>query len=284
MTSEIVQNQIRAFRIGWPLADGKIRFLNEAPILATRRSAGNRDSLPVEFFSHQLLELDTASDESILEFTTEYGIPRHPSRLSPLCGTHYRGNFSGPDEQYEKLADAKQATDESLFKFEDKVLSESKSKWTDSNGEEHQVIASETESLWFETSLEEVRFTLFDLQYEVKTLFDFLSGSIKYWNGSCINGGASNKYAVHAGVRQFPDYSLTQGICNQIIETIAEDTPWKVCACEGCGRLFKRQQSREDNPPKTNKLPSRSKYCSIACQNRQGQRNRRRAAYHRIRH
>ena len=284
MTHDLNQIRLRAFRIGWPLADGELHFLRGEPCVATCSEVGNRDTLPIEFFSHQLLDLDTSSDEGLLEFVTEYGIPRHPTRLFPACGTHYRGSFANPDEQYARLTEAKVISDEAMFGLEGIVLSESESKWTDDRGEEHITIVRCMKDFWFGTSLEEVRFTLFDLQYEVRKMFDCLLGKTDSWNGACINAGASNVYAVHTGFRQFPDYSLTQGICNQVIESIADDIPWKACACEGCDRLFKHQQPREGCSNKTEKAPSRSKYCSVKCQNRQGQRNRRAAAKNRTRH
>lgn len=284
MTYHSDQDPIKAFRIGWPLADGELHFLRGNPCVATCSDSGNRDSLPIEFFSHQLLDLDTSSDEALLEFVTEYGIPRHPTRLFPVCGTHYRGSFADSDEQHARLTEAKEISDEAMFGLGGIVLSESEDKWTDDFGEEHITVTRLMKDFWFGTSLEEVRFTLFDLQHEVKEMFDCLLGKIDSWRGNCINAGASNIYAVHTGFRQYPDYSLTQGICNQIIETIADDIPWRACSCEGCDRLYKRQQPRGGYLTKTAKNPSRSKYCSIKCQNRQGQRNRRSAAKNRIKH
>lgn len=72
-----------------------------------------------------------------------------------------------------------------------------------------------------------------------------LLGKTDSWTDACINAGASNIYAAHAAFLQFSDCSLTQGICNQIIESIEDDIPWKACACKGRGRLFKHQQPRE---------------------------------------
>lgn len=65
--------------------------------------------------------------------------------------------------------------------------------------------------------------------------------------------------------------SLTNAICAQIIEHEQDPAPWRLCACEGCGRWFKRRRGNA----RYQQGDVDSRYCSAKCNNRQRQRNKR---------
>lgn len=249
-------NEIRLFRVGWPVADGRYTTY-KGHCYATNSTGSFLDTLPVEFFSHQLMEVDVSDDENLLSFVSTYGIPRHPSR--------YRiGGMPWSETRYDDIEVAKGRTDSAAYAFLDDD--------DDRYG-------------WFSTSIEEVKFTIEDIQSDIRNMFKCLSGEVEsYWSGKYINAGTAYPYVAHTGQRTFPDHSLTNAICNQVVNTIADEALWKLCACDGCGRLYKRHQPKTGISSKTGKNPSRSKYCSIKCQNRQGVRNSRKSAKERITH
>lgn len=246
---------IKAFKIGWPLADDRFYEFEKGLYLFNSRESGHIDSLPVEFFSHQLMDVDASNDEEILSFASDFGIPMHPSRYG-IGGLPHR------EDVCDALIEEKKKGDSARLKIADKH-----------------------DGCWTCATLEEARITINDLQAAIDGLLKCVSGESDSWYyNQTINAGAVNAFSVHEGIRTFPDNSLTNAICNQVIETIADEAPWRLCGCEGCGRPFKHHQPRKGVSTKTGKNPSRSKYCCLACQNRQGQRNRREAAKNRIQH
>lgn len=239
-------NDIRVFNIGWHLSDGKIYDVDGYRLL---HEGGQRDTLPVEFFSHQLMELDCENEGEVMQFMTEYGMPKWPSRFG-------LGGF-GPQPAYDAME-----------------ISDNYHAY-DLTGNFELVYCSYDEAVW----------SFKALQGSIKNMFDYLACRVDDWSlASLINAGASNSIAAHTGYRQFPDNNLTNAICNQVLETLASDLPWETCACDGCGRMFKRFQPGNTRVPKTERKPTKSKYCCKACQDRQGQRNRRAAARNRIKH
>lgn len=65
--------------------------------------------------------------------------------------------------------------------------------------------------------------------------------------------------------------SLTNAVCNQIVEHEQDPAPWRLCACEGCGRWFKRR--RGNARYRLGDVDSR--YCCARCNSRQEKRNQR---------
>lgn len=247
--------EIGLFRIGWPLAENEL-VVHEGSQFVVNGKGSSLDKLPVEFFSHQLMELDVSNTDKLLSFVSAYGIPRHPSRYG-IGGMPLNG------ERFDDVQSAKEKTDLVQYVIHD----------------------VNDQPYWFSTSLEEVRLSLEDLQTDIQDMFNWMQRNDEsYWSGRFINTGTAYPYTVHTGKRTFPDFSLTNAICNQVVETISDDALWKTCECEGCERPFKHHQPKKGTSAKTGKNPSRSKYCCIKCQNRQGARNKREAAKNRIKH
>lgn len=270
--------KINSFRIGWPLADrepleynGVLYVVqrdnwNEENLFSEDKAPSSRDWLPVEFFSHQFMEFDPHDQESMMTLVSTFGVPLHPRRFGIGGGVYLRG-----DSEYGRLRKAMSDTDKMRF----------------SPVEESRVGLSEywqtVNMIRFVASFEEVSFAVESLQNDISAMFDFLDGRANSWSANVINAGASNAFTIGTGVCAFPDFSLTNAICNQVIETAVSKEPWKKCACEGCGRWFKRFQPRNISNTGISK-PSLSKYCCKRCQDKQGQANKRKAAKSRIQH
>lgn len=255
-------NNVNAFRIGWKL--GYPELIDVDGVLCIGYGSGSRCDLPVEFFSHQFMNLNPLNTDDLLQFAELYGPMQHPRRFG-ICVP-----FNGFSEQiidsYEPELDGFSIDTYDPDAMHDALAS--------SLAISAKIGPKWDEPYYLGVTLFEMRTAVIDLQYAIDSLFEYLHGDQDIWHGyETINAGACNDLAVNDGVRTFPDNNLTNAICNQIIATIADEHPWKTCACEGCERLFKRYQGKK--APKTSKNPSDAIYCCKACQDRQGQRNRR---------
>lgn len=244
-------NQVGVFPVPWALAKPAFGEGGGELYVYSGYPSSELDSLPVEFFSHQLMALDVSNDNEVLAFTAEFGIPLHPSRYA------HTSNFEAGGYIWE-------TTDEARYNAiqQAKAMTDDVSHHSDGWG-------------FMVASLPEVRFSLEDLKSEVSLLFEFVRGESERWSGSCVNIASTSRFMTHSGARTFPSNSLTNAICNQIQDVLADnETEWKICACDGCDRIFKRFQPRGKNSCKTSKKPPRSIYCCRKCQDRQAQRNR----------
>lgn len=250
---------IESYGLAWKTSDGNIYRADNGKAYL-KYSDKTLTELPVEFFSHQLMDLDTESDDAIANFCKRYGIPLHPYRYT---------------EYWYADADIKPA------------------------------IEATNRLGMGAVSCEEIRLAVYALQESLKTMFAYIREEANTYNLNPIVAASCNPVAS----LQYPDTpisfspneaggdssshvfwnsrldgcSLTNAICNQVIDTIADDRhEWRECACEGCNRVFKVKQS--NRPVASGKHPSNSVYCSTTCENRQGQRNKRKAAKNRIDH
>lgn len=228
------KKKLTAFPVGWHLAENNTYKLNDDLYVTT---CGNyRDSLPVEFFSHQMMELDISNDNELVSFMSRYGILNHPSRFG--LGANFSSFLS-----FDDLESAKRKTDSAMFTE------------SHANGISYVVV-----------SLDEARAAAYDLQHDIDFMFKYIRGDIDIWNARYINAGAAAQYRISQHERVFPDCSLTNAVCNQVIDFIKDDTR-DIRECPRCHRLFKRFQPKETGANnKTNRKPSRSKYCSKTCQ------------------
>ncbi len=257
------------------------------------------DDLPTEFFNHQLLEYDPQDQDSLIQFINDWGMPFSPQRNAKFClkdwGIIWQLTETGIAETWnleEALTETDLDTDGILMKMIE-------------NGELTQENALDkimevNSKACFDTignviSLMEASVTLYVLQETVRILTQVeRSGS---WAADDIdrvlgvlNAGSRNeKIALPATYWYYSEMSnlntelssrgnLTPAICNQILACIADEAEWRECACEGCGKLFKRKQSSSSNPD------SDSIYCCDKCMERQKKRNQRKAAKNRIKH
>ena len=197
-----------------------------------------RDWLPVEFFSHQLMELDTTKDDEIAEFSARYGIAEYPYRrmmkyVLPLSDTEQAAAIDAKCTQLH------------------------------------------CPEVWLGyINLDEERYALRLLQNEVARLFDYIRGETTYPGGYtfCKCSRDSRIIGAFAGTRfSVDDFSLTNAICNQVIEFVTDEAR-EMKVCPRCGRIFKRHQGSESHLPKTEKKgPRPSVFCSKRCQNAHNQ-------------
>lgn len=214
--------------------------------------------LPTELFNHQLMACDCSNLESLREFVSLWGVPYSPYR-------YYDG------KEGFRLLDRGKARQEAKEAFEltDRLTGDSL----------NPII-----------SVKEASHTIRRLQWAVTELRKAIMGDPFEDFTTTLNAATCNGFraaimsgAISRTVTRTNPYApweterLTCAICNQIVEAIANEKPWRLCACEGCGVVFK---SRAD----TDNSRGNAKYCSLVCQKRQDQRNKREAAKNRIDH
>ena len=213
------------------------------------------DTLPTEFFSHQLSDVDLCSEESLFNFLCKWGFPYSPARNDKSCLENY-GSISS--ESLEGIHETEE-------------------------------ILKEGSVLRICISRKEAVSTIRAFQTIVEMMFDSLKGGKDIpMDMGPINAASCNPFYL-IGWPSHSEHSLkmtrladrgmlTCAIANQIIATISDPLPWKKCRCDGCKVMFKRKQSGRGNPD------SKSIYCSTKCEQRQCKRNQRAAAKNRIKH
>lgn len=213
------------------------------------------DTLPTEFFSHQLLDVDLSNELSVFRFLCEWGFPYSPARNNELCCGNYGSLFF--------------SSKEGIFETED-ILK---------NGNTPRICIS----------IKEAVSTLAVFQSIVSMMFDAIENdSTPLLDMEPVNAASCNPFylisypSISLSSPQMTDLEhrgmLTCAIANQIIDAMRDEAPWKKCACVGCRVLFKRKQSGRNNPD------SKSIYCSSRCEQKQCKRNQRAAAKARIKH
>lgn len=231
-------------------------------------------SLPVEFWNHELLRSDFKNNEKALKlFLEEWGIPYHPLRNSPYL----------TKEKMQEVGIAETDRKSDVFCPVPKPGQINKD----------QVFAPEKTSPFLQyVSKKEAASALLYLQFFIAKAVYGVGGFADHAAFETINHAACNPLMLRRKGDDFTVYQdtygrslhakglLTSAICNQIVESFADDAEWRQCGCEGCCRIFKRKQ-----PDKEGTRPDRdSKYCSTICKNRQTKRNQRAAAKNRIQH
>lgn len=204
------------------------------------------DSLPLEFAFRELLELDPADDAELVAFMGRWGLLYHPERFAVFAGM----------EASEAIAE------------------------TDSLGMHSAV------------SLAEARLAALDLQNAARAVRDYQSMQGNDDPSSAlrlINNGATRETQVclrtvdlievngklcevdglsgYAYGMGFGSHTtLTNMICNQVLDVLADAFEWRECDNENCGRLHKSIRHRASGRPKTNKRPNEQPhFCSDAC-------------------
>ena len=280
-----------------PIYGFAIKELSDFSILDNHITA---DDLPVEFFNHQLLEYDTSSEEDLIRFISEWGMPYSPQRNSKYClvpwGTeissisatginetrHLELAFTKTDVGKDRLFREKvDAGEIDIDNYESELMKLDEKTCRDTRG--HVI------------SIAEASVTLFVLQQasrmltEIAFTVNWSSDELDQVIGTLMAGSCNPlvlKPSVYWYYSSMSDLDiglssrgmLTSAICNQMLEAVADEAPWRKCQCEGCGKVFKRKQSKSNNPD------SDSIYCCDKCMERQKKRNQRAAAKNRIQH
>lgn len=240
---------LAAQRISWPVAP-PLRFEHEeieylGIPMSKDRGLWFCDFLPTEFFSHQLMEIDAEDTEGIINFATEFGFLFHPARYG-RCNLCRDFDSSCEEARVEELERLIAASPSNLMRYG--ILSY--------------------------ISIKEMKAAIEDLQADIGELFRCISKSDTGPMLDFVNVGSCNPFLITSNPKHMRvTGSLTNAVCNQIIDVVASDRPWKVCKCDKCGRIFKKPQG--SSPSKTDKSPSTALYCSTRCRDRQSQRNRR---------
>lgn len=231
------------------------------------------DELPTEFFNHQLLEINHENIGDLLEFSKKWGFIYSPVRnigeykefLNPLEFVIDRTNtfdsvLISPELEVLEHIDAIRQTDEYINKI------------GDSEALKAPVI-----------SLSELSHSVLLLQESVNLVMGYDSFfpswfelALEVFNRcSCNENYFETPVEIKANNKLYDRGLLTSAICNQVLETFSSDLPWKKCANEKCFKHFKRKQSGATSSN------SKTKYCSIRCEQQQKKRNQRRAAMNR---
>lgn len=296
------ESGLKVTPISWPAAIVEQEEADGVRGLAINREAYRslenvmtEHDLPVEFFNHQLMNCDPDDEQALAEFMTEWGLLFSPFR-------NVRESLSHKEEvRLSKRSIRNTGTLEKALTLDwDGAEQEARRLVATGNFTEEEAARRASNYIGEPAagrvvSLQEAAATLRLLQ---KTVSIVTSTAREGWNNAddlvfvmdVVNAGACNSLSVQLapncfyGLASTPDRGaehrvcLTSAVCNQIIACLADRAPWRVCACEGCGRVFKRKQTKSPNPD------SDSKYCCDSCMERQKKRNQRKAAKNRIQH
>lgn len=229
----------------------------------TCRETISSENLPSEFFSHQLMEVDSNNYEEVISFSRKWGLLSSPLRgaIETHQLEHTRavmGESSGISlEMLDgslrgiKLTDAANLQTDSIFAI------------------------SVLEIIW---SIRLLQLMSYNIQLTAKGepfLFDWvLNTSYRQTETAVPICDAGTEYLA---ARQIDRPLFTDAIIAQMIETLSDHAPWRECACKGCGKMFKHKQGAK-NPHRD------SSYCCKKCEERQRKRNQREAARNRIDH
>ena len=240
------------------------------------KSAGD---LPVEFFNHELMEVDVDSEPSVYSFVSTWGFPYSPSR-NPATTPIVREDYE-LDRRFKKACRATNRLAGSI-----REIREDEARAAGELG------ANETSAYDYGDSvisLDEAALTIRALQEQVLAIRAHFTKGVRV-DFTLINRASCNPYHVRQHMflrheRSWSNYKsldsyglLTSAICNQIVETIADETQWRACACEGCDVVFKRKRAGSSSPY------AESVYCCKKCEERQKKRNQREAAKNRLAH
>ncbi len=241
--------------IEWPLAMGKAQVDGSTYFYGSHDEldGAQRSTLPVEFFSNQLFEVDTDDENALFDFCSEWGLMRHPIRNDPLFDynlSSYRGRSFLDGETLDSfLWDLDEIRDFEL-----------------PNG-----------NPWgYAVSAREISYTIKDLRC---ALLEIRNGAFFELHGirnanldvdcSLIEIGASNPYRIFFNPGGAFSPTLTTAICNQVLDTLADPAPWHIC--ERCGKPFKHRQDRAgavEWPLPAKRRTRGTKYCSYTCYTR----------------
>ncbi|WP_294441237.1 hypothetical protein [uncultured Slackia sp.] len=231
-----------------------------------------RASLPVEFWNHELLETDEKDASSLIAFMRNWGVPYLPVRECMMFAS---------DRQKEAVA----KTEKHRLSFTPAP------KRGKTNGDGIH-IESGTSGTIFYVSADEAEQSVLWLKLAVLNLVYGANGAPDHKAAEIISRAACPSRVLRIG--RYSDSLLvdacgtglascgllTAAICSQLIESFADDAEWRICACEGCGRVFKRKRP-DDGATRPH---GDSKYCCTVCKDRQTKRNQRAAARNRIKH
>ena len=254
--------------------------------------------LPVEFFNHQLMDCDPEDRQALMDFMAEWGL-----LFSPFRSAKVPSGCRLDAEQVEASISRTAVLEERMtidYGDAEAELGRLLATGAIDEADEDRVANMLTSYIGEPAagrvvSLDEAASTLRILQKVVeivrKTARDGWENLEElYCVIGVLNAGSCNSLTVQLAPNCFYGLNLeadrggayrvclTSAICNQIIACLADKTPWRICECEGCNRVFKRKQAKTSSPN------CDSKYCCDPCMERQKKRNQRKSAKNRIKH
>lgn len=271
-----MERVMRSERYSWPVArvldktkDGHWYMISD-PLKRL-------DELPIEFFSHELLDVDFRDHREVFRFCSEFGLPFLTSRYGGILNDislrteSIRGSLGVDDYDRSKSV----------------VL-----------------------------SMEEAQEAIYQLQECVGTLFAYMTGvsdrtlnsNLPWWwdtqdvyesdvaaSRMMLHLGASNPLTYHNAtsihletaslILRFneigdgpkrgtaPEGDLSRAVCNQLAAAVYGENPW--LKCKGCGKAFQRYRGAVGHKPDYSRKPKPSLYCSKTCRSRTDKRNER---------
>lgn len=237
--------------------DDAVKFVSGVGVEHQKKS-----KLPPEFFSHELFDFDLSQDDEVLGFVQSWGMLVSPLRYS----ANVLAEIGVQDMETGEVAKflGRSWLDEYLSMAETDGLGESRA---------YCVSLEETRN-----AIRRLRETSLSVQKIALAKSDDDLTLIDIYNWVIAERAATRQSVPRLGedvphrnlfslLSPFRDANLTHAICNQMDSFLADEAPARVCACEGCGRIFKRKRGSASN------LASAvSDYCSVRCENRQRQR------------
>ncbi|MDO4537761.1 MAG: hypothetical protein Q4B54_06325 [Coriobacteriales bacterium] len=245
------------------LVDQERTYLSKWPFLyelePDREYRGKLDTLPVEFIAHQVRDIDVDDFDAVFDFLCKWGFPYSPLREDKLCAQNFGGlgeeNLKGmwltdkmrmcvsvytPVISYDEVRATLLLLQETWARIERAILGD-----------------------------DDVEEDLFPINAAASaSLVGYTSSYADDMEAANAWASTTNRLLTKESVSsQSMRYRgmLTSAIANQLLETIHDDAPWKVC--KECGRVFKRKQADSLNPDK------KAIYCSATCLGTIKQRN-----------
>lgn len=256
------------------------------------------EDLPIEFFNHQLLGIDptSCSDDDLLAFARAWGFVYSPFRESLADDVK---------EPYGR--DLLTRSAQAIAKTEAAIVGE-----YFPPAEDYSHIYTDTRNSRPCISVSEMRVAIETIQFLVNEFFLYdseildevkMNSDLDLYKTDLaeLNAVSAKDKAPELERLLFalcspdmmgslPDYTvslmdsdsclsnrgmLTVAIYYQLLEVINDSTPWRLCECEGCNRIFKHKQSRKRKSEQSKHNRDDSAYCCDACKERQMKRNQR---------
>lgn len=226
------------------------------------------DSLPIEFFNHELMGVDADDESQVFDFVKEWGFPFSPFRTNEKT-IEQLANLIDFDTHANAIGASENALNNAIYANCDDLPGVS-------------VVGRDV------ISFEEAKATIAELQNCVTMLYAILenegrdlmmSVKAKLMLG-VVNACSNNPIRIGSIQvigsdldRTTGQITLTNAICNQIIDVVSDPAPWRLCANQNgrkpCGRIFKHKRTESKTPDVD------ARFCCKKCSDADKQRRKR---------
>lgn len=256
MTIDVANNNVRVEKSYWFKARGAATIC-DIDVVFTDIDCEKATNIPIEFFSHELLDCDADNETEVINFSKTWGLLYHPLRFCDQNTLDVLLDDGKIRDDYETAVNTSRLAEREIYQSRDMI-----------------------EKFFDVVSIEESKLALKFMQMQTETLYACLEDTASFRDrflAETINSVsrtqdcflAFGNHDVSSGITPgeaafFSGFHLINAVANQVIETIADEAPWKTCAW--CGRPFKKKQSIGT---KTNRRKSisnlTSNYCCEKC-------------------